>query len=383
MSPVDATNADERDLIEQAVDSLRALLGDGWTVRELPESATSPQGAAFDARLQIEPPGGGPYTELLISAKQSVTPRAVERAIGPVHNILAHTHHPPTMLVVAPWISSRAQAELRDRHIGYIDLTGNVSLSVSNPSIRILTHGATNAPRGSGAGSPKAVTLAGPRAGRIVRFLADYKPSYQATQIADAARVSLPWVSQVLGQLEDQLLIRRQGRSILEVDWEGLLRARADTYDLLRHNPYVGAIAPLGTESVLDQLREQTGAPGYEPDIAVTGPYAARAIAPLTEGGQLMLYVPAGPHSVDTWADQLQLLRTDEGADVLLLRAHDNVVFSGTRNVDGVPHVAQTQLVIDGLAGPGRMPAEAEAVLRHMRQDPDEWRRHWRGRAER
>jgi len=45
------------------------------------------------------------------------------------------------------------------------------------------------------------------------------------------------------------------------------------------------------------------------------------------------------------------------------------------RAVDGIPHVALSQLVLDSLAGPGRMPAEGEAVLTYMSDHTNEWRR--------
>jgi hypothetical protein len=282
--------------------------------------------------------------------------------------------------VVAPWLSQRTQNELRSRGIGYLDLTGNVDWSVVVPAIRILTQGASRAPKANGRAETKTVTLAGPRAGRVIRFLTDFQPPYRATQIADEAGTSLPWVSRLLGQLEDQLLISRDGRSIVKTDWEGLLRARAETYSLLRHNSFVGMTSPSGPQAVLRDLRElmsSKASQGGDRSIAVTGPFASRAIAPLTAGGQLMLYVQASPHSPDVWADELGLLRTEDDADVLFLRAYDDIVFSRTRQVDGVPHVALTQLVLDGLGGPGRMPAEAEAVLRHMAADTDHWRMPW------
>jgi hypothetical protein len=300
--------------------------------------------------------------------------------VGPIHEILAETSNPPTLLVVAPWLSQRTQNELRTRGIGYLDLTGNVDWSVVAPAIRILTQGASRAPKANGEGETKKVTLAGPRAGRVIRFLTDFQPPYRATQISDEAGTSLPWVSRLLGQLEDQLLVSRDGRWIVSTDWAGLLRARAETYDLLRHNSFVGMTSPHGPQAVLRDLRElmSSKAPqGGDRSIAVTGPLASRAIAPLTAGGQLMLYVQAGPHSPDFWADELGLLRTDDDADVLFLRAYDDIVFSRTRQVDGVPHVALTQLVLDGLGGPGRMPAEAEAVLQHMATDTGHWRMPW------
>jgi hypothetical protein len=266
---------------------------------------------------------------------------------------------------------------LRDEDISYLDLTGNASIAINYPSIRIRTHGATKAPKSLTADEPAAsrtITFAGVQAGRVVRFLADRRPPYQARQIADATEVSLPWVSRLLGQLEDQLLIRRKGRTIVDVRWPEILRARAETYDLLRHNPYVSTVAINGEAAVLAELAEELRTHDDLDKIAVTGPYAARAIAPYAVGGQLMLYVEAGPHTPDEWADKLGLMRAD-GGNVLLLRAHDTVVFEGIRKVDGIPHVALSQLALDSLSGPGRMPAEAEKLLSYMADHEQDWRR--------
>jgi hypothetical protein len=113
---------------------------------------------------------------------------------------------------------------------------------------------------------------------------------------------------------------------------------------------------------------------GDDPVVAVTGHYAALALAPLASSGQLMVYVDPRSHTVDSLGDRLGLLRVEANADVLLLRAHDQVVFRGSRTVGGVAHVALSQLVLDCLAGPGRLPAEGEAVLRLMAEDERTWR---------
>ncbi|MEU8636563.1 helix-turn-helix domain-containing protein [Amycolatopsis sp. NPDC048633] len=377
---MDDANDSEEGLVKRAAQTLRSLLGPDWQVADMTPGDAQASRSFFDARLQITPPDRSRYTDVLVSAYRSLTPRAVERNVGPIHEILGETSNPPVLLVVAPWLSQRTQNELRTRGIGYLDLTGNVDWSVGAPAIRILTQGASKAPKANGGEETKSVTLAGPRAGRVIRFLTDFQPPYRATQIADEAGTSLPWVSRLLGQLEDQLLVSRDGRSIVKTDWEGLLRARAETYSLLRHNSFVGMTSPHGPQAVLRDLRElmnSKASQNGDRSIAVTGPLASRAIAPLTAGGQLMLYVQAGPRSPDIWADELGLLRTEDDADVLFLRAYDDIVFSRTRQVDGIPHVALTQLVLDGLGGPGRMPAEAEAILQHMAMDTDHWRMSW------
>ena len=109
------------------------------------------------------------------------------------------------------------------------------------------------------------------------------------------------------------------------MDWQGLLRARAEQLSVLRHNPFVGMIAPNGPEPLLESVRtlQEEGE-----RIALTGSYAARQISPLAVGGQMMLYVPATPNGPYQLGERLGLLPTEHGADALLLRAHDDVVFA-------------------------------------------------------
>lgn len=86
-----------------------------------------------------------------------------------------------------------------------------------------------------------------------------------------------------------------------------------------------------------------------------------------------MLYV--GPWlNVDDVADELGLLPVTDGADVLLLNEPDPLVRWRSEFVDGVQYVAPSQAALDCLAGPGRMPAEGEALLDFMEAHPEEWR---------
>jgi hypothetical protein len=56
-----------------------------------------------------------------------------------------------------------------------------------------------------------------------------------------------------------------------------------------------------------------------------------------------------------------------------VLTAYDGVVFERSRMVNGIRHVALSQLVLDCLSGPGRLPAEGEAVLAHMAESEALW----------
>ncbi|PYC69522.1 hypothetical protein C7C46_28075 [Streptomyces tateyamensis] len=321
--------------------------------------------------MQVKSDGDSVFTQLLVDLRKNVTPRMVEEQLLPKLDLVRQVNSYTSPMVIAPWIAPRVQLLLRENGIGYIDLTGNMSLRVPRPAIVLYTQGETRSPL---AGSPRSTkaTLAGPKVGRLVRLLADVFPPYRAAQLAEAAKLSLPYVSRLLDTLEDQLLIRRQGRVIKDVDWPQLLRVRAEQLNLLRHNPYVGMVAPNGIDAVLRALRTLPEADRHS--VAVTGSYAAHSVAPLAVGGQLMLYVTAGPHTPDIIGEDLGLLRVDKGADVLMLRAHDSVVFERTVEMDGLPRVALSQLVLDCLSGPGRMPAEGEAVLTYMQENPQLWR---------
>jgi hypothetical protein len=358
-------------LLEQGLAVLRDLLGSGWQVTLQPPTQEAGATRPLDALVEVKADGDNVLTQLMIDLKMSVSARLVEEQLLPKWGLLQQVNHYTNLVVIAPWISPRVQPLLREYGIGYIDLTGNAALHVARPAITIYTQGASRSPRSRTVKSSKA-TLAGVKAGRLVRLLADVTPPYRAAELADTTGLSLPYVSRLLDTMEDQLLIRREGRVITSVDWSQLLRVRADNYRLLRHNSYVRMVAPNGIEAVFKALRALPEE--YRQQIALTGSYAARTVAPLAVGGQLMLYHPAGtPRLPDELGDELSLLRVDKGGDVLLLRAHDPVVFARTADHNGVRRVALSQLAMDCLSGPGRMPAEGEALLSYMEENTSLW----------
>jgi hypothetical protein len=145
----------------------------------------------------------------------------------------------------------------------------------------------------------------------------------------------------------------------------------------MRTGLHVGAIARRGKPALLEDLR--AGKPEHR--VVITGSYVAEQVAPLTVGGPLYLYVPPGPHVIDEVTKSLRLLRTDQTmnkslgtADVILFQPPDNTPLLRTQQVDGIEAVGYSQLVLDCLSGPGRMPAEGEAVLEWMDNNVEAWR---------
>ncbi|MGO8960645.1 MAG: helix-turn-helix domain-containing protein [Streptosporangiaceae bacterium] len=362
--------AEPGQVLDLGLDVLRHLLPDEWTVQERPTGTGPAAGLDEEGDTLIDinsPQAGG--NMVLIAARTSVTPADAQRVLGPKMSLLQRIYAGSEAIVMAPWLSRKSREVLEQRRVGYLDLTGNINIKLSRPAVVIRTQGRQQDPTRTG--QPWQRGLSGVKAARLVRVLADASPPYRATDLAEAAGVSQPYASRLLEVMEQQALIIRDGRAIGHVDWEGLLRARAASYSLLSANPSVTMIAPNGIEHVLRRLRELDGQ--VPPKTAVTGAVAADFVAPLTVGEQLMLYVPGRIHAPDEVADALGLLRSDRG-DVVLMRASDDIVFAGRRRVRGIWNVALSQLVIDCLAGPGRLPAAAEPVLEYMHTHEPDWR---------
>jgi hypothetical protein len=369
-------SAQTASVLDSGVEALRSLLGDeNWevTVEHETEPPSHMGDTGWDAVVRLTARHDSNFTQLLVDVRTRVTPKDVAGHLSSKWRLVQRVNHYTRLMVFAPWISPKAQEELRRREIDYLDLTGNVSLRVTRPAIIIHMQGADRAPVSHRAPSSKPM-LTGPRAGRLVRLLADVKPPYRATDLAKSAGLSVPYVSKLLDSLEDQLLIERDNRVVAHVDWQGLLRTRASTLDLVHHTNPVGMLAPMGIQPVIDRLVRAEGVVAGS-EILVTGSYAARPVAPVAVGGQLMLYTEhRDDASMTRLVKELGLMPVPEAADVLLLAPWDLSVWHRPARYDRYWQVGLSQLVLDCLSGPGRMPAEGEKVLEFMAAEEDTWR---------
>ena len=72
--------------------------------------------------------------------------------------------------------------------------------------------------------------------------------------------------------------------------------------------------------------------------------------------------------------DSLDLRPADSGANVLIGKPFDPVVFDRTEEQDGVTYAGVAQVAVDLMTGPGRGPAEAESLIDWMHSHEDIWR---------
>ncbi|MFD0972214.1 helix-turn-helix domain-containing protein [Plantactinospora endophytica] len=320
---------------------------------------------APDALWQLREQNTG-YGLILVETKMSFTPRDVarlrDRLSGPMLRLMRN----PTVLVVSTWLSPRTRALLEEGGYSYLDLTGNVRLRVDRPAVYIRLQGADRDPTPHRSHAP--VGLQGPKARRLLRLLAETQPPYRLTALAAAGGLTAGYVSKMLHSLDEQALVTRNRRGMVEdVDWQGLLLAGAQRYNLLRNNEPNTFISPEGAAALYARMQDAN----FPLDAVVTGSFSAVDIAAVAAPTQLVLYVD-NPHQMQRFG---RLLPTDQGADVVLLRPEDPAQVEGLRTVNGLRHVALTQLVLDCLSGNGRLPEEGQAVMEWMRENESEWRR--------
>lgn len=373
-------------LLEQGLSRLRALLGPDWKVEQTPLMSTAeplnlPR-SVRESRLNhlIDIQGGsgrGAFARVLIEVTTEPSPAAISRSAAPRLDLMRQLTGDAAVLVIASWLSPRTREVLEDLGYGYLDLTGSTSFRLPQMGVLLQTIGEQRDP--SPRRNPWRQQLRGDKAGWLVRVLADVLPPYRGTGLAQASGLSLGYVSKLLDAMQSQRLIRREGRTVVDVDWAGLLRERAAFYRLLKAHPPVALVAQRGIEHVLGQLQVNRWDSTTLGRAAVTGSVAAATIQPLTVGGQLMIHIESDSDDrFEAIRRHLSLLpATSAGADVLLLHSTGSMALRGRRLVDGVPHVAMSQLVLDCLSGPGRMPAEGSSILEYLELLPDasSWRR--------
>jgi hypothetical protein len=364
----------EHHVLEKGMDRLAEILGPGFEVvphrlggeEHAPGFSDIGADSVYTVRSLHVP---SVFAQVVVEAKASLTPAAAKEVLLPQVRLMRQLFGQATVLVVVPWLSPRTRDVLAERQVSYLDLTGNVDLRLPS-GVVIKTEGAQHNPAPT---SPRRRRgLSGAVAGTITRLLVDFAPPYRGKDLAEIGGISPGYVSRVLQTLDDEALITRDGSVIIEVDWRALLRARAQNYDVLRSNAAHTMVARTGPDAVYRNLLIQ----GAENTTAVTGSYAARQVAPIAVGGTLMIYILPGAHSGDAVAQELSLMpAVGSQGNVILLEPNNMGPLERLRTFGAAEHVGLSQLAIDCLSGPGRMPAEGEAVLTYMTRNEDDWRR--------
>jgi hypothetical protein len=207
----------------------------------------------------------------------------------------------------------------------------------------------------------------------VVRALCDYREPATSRSVAARAGATPGYVSKLIGLLEREALVEREGRGpvqpITRVLWADLIRRWIADYRLLESNSARLFLAPKGVPAFLSDLAGWASrTPGSR--YAVTGSFAAAERAPIAPPSLLVCYVDI-PASV---AEQTGLVRATSTGNVYLCEPLDDVVFERTCSQGGTAYAALSQVAADCLTGPDRMPAEGDALLEWMAANEKSWR---------
>jgi len=358
---------EEKGLIEAAVAVLQAQLPSSWTVQQTSRTVAgndpSRSPLQVDTMIDLQVPQGV-SNSVIVEAKQSFTPRDAEQLFSGLARKYRALSSQFSLLVVAPWLSRRTQELLASDGVNYLDLTGNIRIALDYPTLFISSQGATRDPAPMARGKAR---VRGPKAGRLVRLLADVTPPYGVSQVAAATGLAPGYVSRLLEALSDEALIERSGRGqVISTDITGLLRRWAESYDVFEPNRSSAFVAPKGPAALLQDFAGSTAGV----DLAVSGSFAAVRLAPIAAPALLVAYC----RNIDEVATRFELLPADRGANLILLDPFDPVVWDRSTTDGGITYVAPSQIVVDCLTGNGRMPSEGDAVLAWMEEDESRWR---------
>lgn len=266
------------------------------------------------------------------------------------------------MIVASSWLSPRTRELLERAGVGYLDETGNTSVTLDRPGLFIRTEGARRDPSPTPAKGPN---LRGGRAWAAMRTLVEAQPPYGVSDLAAALGADAGYVSRLLTALAEELLITRKPRGPVEqVEWEPLLRQITASYSLLGANETTSWVAPGGPEQFLRDLEASK-----TKRWAITGSFAASQLVSVA-APEVAVVFTEDPERV---ASVGRLRPVRNGGNVVTALPYDPIVFERTWKKGNAVYASLAQIAMDCLTGPGRMPAEGEALVDWLGRKAPRW----------
>ena len=343
-------------LYQACFSALRMRLPPSWDLREIGKEYRSAH-SRLDALWELRAPDGT-AARLCVEIVRQLEPRAVASLLAFLRCDDSGGHP----LVVAPFLSPRTRGILAEADAGYADATGNLRLRLDSPAVFIDIAGADSDPWRE---RRSIHSLKGPAAGRAVRALCDFRPPYGILEIAERSHTPQATMSRVISFLDREALLTRIGRgTVTAVNWQQLIARWTLDYVFTRSNQITTWLEPRGLDALLKKLR------AIEWQYAVTGSLATLPVAPYAAARLAALYVV----DVSRAAESLGLRPVETGANVLLAKPFDPVVFDRTTMHEGLTYAALSQVAADLLTSPGRGPAEGQELMQWMGEHEDAWR---------
>ena len=357
----------DAEVLRRVSDLVQDRLPAGWSLRVQPEPRlVGPRRP--DALVQLRAPTGEAIT-FLVEVKRVVPPRELPHLLQQLRaQAQASGERDAVPMVVARYLPSSTRDWLVQENVAYADATGNIRILAGRPALFLRDSGAESDPW-RGPGRPRGSLLGEPPA-RVVRALADFNPPLSVPRLVALSGASTGATYRVVQYLEEEALIRRTPRGpIEEVRWRELLERWARDYGFRKSNRVSSYLQPRGIPALIDGLAQIK-----DVRYAVTGSLAAQNWAPYAPASAAMIYAE-DPHLLATRLRLRDVGAEGVGANVMIAMAAYDVVFDRTERRHSLTVVGPSQAVVDLMTGPGRNPAEAEALLDWMEAHVRQWRR--------
>lgn len=286
-----------------------------------------------------------------VEIKNSSRPGQVDRAAVQLNHLEGEGFIP---ILVVPYMS-KAGAETADRlRLNWLDLSGNAH--IREEGLHIWVQGRPDRLRAAGRpSSPFA-----PKSARITRtLLLDPTRWWRQVDLVDATGLDDGNVSRIVRRLIGEDLLESRERELRPRDPDLLLDAWAQEYRFDRHQAVFGHLSGGGVE-VTRELDERLVKRNVVHSF--TGLPAAWAMTRFARFRLTSVYVAGDLHSI---AEEVEMRQGEKGANVQLLRANDEGVFDGGKEIDGLPCVSPVQAYLDLLS----LPERAREAADHLRAE--------------
>jgi hypothetical protein len=355
------------------------FLRDQLPVRGLPgvrirEVKSQPEDT-FDVQFEL---GSGKSRVLVMGEiKATVTPKLLED-IAPWIRRMKTLRPGVSFALVCPALSPRSQTYCIEQGIDFIDMAGNISVSVPG-TFTLQRLGRRGEERSTQVSSPILTNVFSGRSSRVLRVLLEKPKPWTLTEIANELKaetsriaqalftqqirftISLGAISKALSSLDEQLWVRRQGSSVVVPEPRRLLLEWGEKYKeryrwRLRSSFEISN--PFG--STLTEINSGLG-PLLRAPYAFTAA-AAAADAPFIDVDRVDVFLLSKPN--DTKLGQLGNRPTPERVPRLrFIHPYDEGVFLYARNEASLPRVSNIQAYLDLYARGGRDLKQADYLL--------------------
>jgi hypothetical protein len=261
-------------------------------------------------------------------------------------------------VLVVPYMTPAGARAADERHVNWIDLSGNAHLR--DDLLHIWIQGRPNAFARRGRPS----SAFAPKSSRVARaLLLEPERWWRQKELSEHTDLDAGRVSRIVARLAEDELLAREGPSLRPRDRDLLLDAWVDEYRFDRHDAITGHVSGTGVELARTTAERLEHA---RVDHAFTGLPAAYAFDQFARYRLVSVYVAGDPRDA---AEAIELRRNDRGANVQLIGPDDRGVFDGRRQADGLPCVAPVQVYLDLL----NLPERAAEAAEQLRADGGLW----------